>query len=79
MVPKDERKFPLFFPEMILYMYTHGRKNFTHKKFIEYIVEKYKSVFKEGELESIETVQSFTKLKAYILMWKTLSKKVGEC
>lgn len=74
-VPKDGRKFPLLFPEMILYMYTHGRENFTHKKFVTYIVDKYKSVFKEGEIKSVETIQGFTKLKEYMLMWRIIAAK----
>lgn len=69
---KEKRDFPLLFPEMLLYMFAHGRENFTHGKFSEYLREKYNTVLGDDELESIEQIQEITKLKVFINMWKIL-------
>jgi len=73
-IPRENRLFPLLFPEMLLYMLIHGRDDFSQEKFVAYISEKYKEVLKPEEIASIETIQEFTKLKVFINMWRILEK-----
>ena len=71
-IPRENRAFPLLFPEMLLYIFTHGRESFTHEKFWEYIKDKYDSVLRQEEVGSISKVQQITTLKVFVNMLKVI-------
>lgn len=71
-IPRENRAFPLLFPEMLLYIFTHGRESFTHEKFWEYIKDKYGSVLRKEEVESISKVQQITTLKVFVNMLRVI-------
>ncbi|EKD44274.1 MAG: hypothetical protein ACD_71C00189G0003 [uncultured bacterium (gcode 4)] len=72
LISKEKIVFPLLFPEMLLFMAGVGRQEFTHERFMTYMQEKYAGDISEDDLNNIEVIKEFSKIKIFITMWRDI-------
>ncbi len=72
LISKEKIIFPLFFPEMLLFMVGIGRQGFTHENFMAYMQEKYAGDISVDDLKNVKVVQAFSKLKIFVMMWRDI-------
>jgi hypothetical protein len=70
LIPEEKIVFPLLFPEMLFFMAGVGRSEFTHERFMAYMREKYAGDISEDDLNNVEVVRAFSKLKIFVRMWR---------